>query len=251
MKQTSITVIGCGWLGFPLATRLVEMGHTVFGSTTTETKRESLEAVGIQSVIYSEDAPTLEEAAISSDWVVICFPPSKSTNYSQQIAQLLAQLNEKSNIIFTSSTGVYQETEGLVTEDSALMDNHPVKRAEEEVLRYSSRATILRLAGLIGSTRHPIYSLSKKTVLFANSGVNLVHLEDVLQALFLVISYEVTGEVFNVCNPAHPSKVDYYSHEAEKRGLELPLFEFSTTCTKTVDSSRSLDVLKMHYHSLR
>ena len=43
----SIGILGCGWLGFPLAKKLIEDGHTVSGTTTSSDKLEVLENEGI------------------------------------------------------------------------------------------------------------------------------------------------------------------------------------------------------------
>ncbi|WP_321539617.1 NAD(P)-binding domain-containing protein [Flavobacterium piscinae] len=45
MKQ--ISILGCGWLGMPLAKHLLQKGYSIKGSTTTETKLELLQNEGI------------------------------------------------------------------------------------------------------------------------------------------------------------------------------------------------------------
>mgnify|MGYP003615968040 CR=1 FL=1 len=40
-----ISILGCGWLGFPLAQKLIETGYEVKGSTTSESKLEALKKV--------------------------------------------------------------------------------------------------------------------------------------------------------------------------------------------------------------
>ena len=42
MQKETITILGCGWLGLPLAQTLVKEGYSVKGSTTTEDKLEVL-----------------------------------------------------------------------------------------------------------------------------------------------------------------------------------------------------------------
>ncbi|MEO0901041.1 MAG: NAD(P)-binding domain-containing protein, partial [Bacteroidota bacterium] len=44
----SIGVLGCGWLGFPLAQKLVEQGYEVHGSTTSPEKLNLLQSKGIE-----------------------------------------------------------------------------------------------------------------------------------------------------------------------------------------------------------
>ena len=42
-----ISILGCGWLGFPLAKSLQKKGFIINGSTTTEEKISSLKNEGI------------------------------------------------------------------------------------------------------------------------------------------------------------------------------------------------------------
>ena len=43
-QKDEISIMGCGWLGLPLAAQLVKAGYNVKGSTTTPEKLEVLQA---------------------------------------------------------------------------------------------------------------------------------------------------------------------------------------------------------------
>ena len=43
----TISLLGCGWLGLPLAKQLIEKGYTVKGTTTTEDRMSVLECAGV------------------------------------------------------------------------------------------------------------------------------------------------------------------------------------------------------------
>ena len=45
--MTKISILGCGWLGFPLAKALLSKGLSVKGSTTSSEKLATLEKAGI------------------------------------------------------------------------------------------------------------------------------------------------------------------------------------------------------------
>jgi 3-hydroxyisobutyrate dehydrogenase-like beta-hydroxyacid dehydrogenase len=49
--MTKISILGCGWLGLPLAKAIVENGFSVKGSTTSTDKLTALENAGINSWI--------------------------------------------------------------------------------------------------------------------------------------------------------------------------------------------------------
>jgi 3-hydroxyisobutyrate dehydrogenase-like beta-hydroxyacid dehydrogenase len=59
-----ISILGCGWLGFPLGKYLVEKGHFVKGSTTSESKIALLSKVGIEPFLL-KFSPQIEVLIIS------------------------------------------------------------------------------------------------------------------------------------------------------------------------------------------
>ena len=60
MKQ--ISILGCGWLGLPLAKALLENGFLVKGSTTSVEKLSVLENSGIHPFLIA-----LESNSVSGD----------------------------------------------------------------------------------------------------------------------------------------------------------------------------------------
>ena len=59
-----IAVLGCGWLGFPLAISLIKNGHIITGTTTSVSKIPTLSEKGINAKIWSLNQPNLEEISI-------------------------------------------------------------------------------------------------------------------------------------------------------------------------------------------
>ena len=51
-----VSILGCGWLGLPLAKSLIEKGFSVNGSTTSVEKIPILESLGIQTSIVTLSA---------------------------------------------------------------------------------------------------------------------------------------------------------------------------------------------------
>ena len=52
--MTTISLLGCGYLGFPLAIELIKKGYYVKGSTTTPTKLQQLKKTGA-SMSFGEE----------------------------------------------------------------------------------------------------------------------------------------------------------------------------------------------------
>jgi nucleoside-diphosphate-sugar epimerase len=245
-------VIGCGWLGFPLAVRLKELGHDVYGSSTREQKMALLEENGIFGFVFDGfEQSKIPEKIQHVDLLIVNFPPSRSMDYKAQVQDLIAQFSPETNVIFTSSTGVYQDAEGICDETAPCILDHPVYLAEEVVRKSGKSATILRLAGLISEDRNPVKYLSGKLNADGQKVVNLVHREDVIEAIVAVVKNKVWNETFNVCIPEHPTREAYYSKQAKLAQLPAPTFSFSIGMGKEVDSSKMQKQLSFRYsHSL-
>lgn len=234
-----ITIIGCGWLGLPLGIELLKDGHEIFGSTTSENKIQVLTNSGICPFLYNGfDQSDIPEFARNTDCLIINFPPSKSSNYASQIKALLDQFPSNCKVIYTSSISVYENVEGDVDESCELNKLSSVYLAEKEIQEDLKQSVILRLAGLIGSERHPVKHLSGKTINDSNMLVNLVHLNDVIGAIKKVIISDKWNETYNVCYFEHPTKHEYYTNAAIERSLPLPIFEFSHKVGKKIKSDK-------------
>ena len=234
-----IGVIGCGWLGMPLAQHLVQSGYKVKGTTTTESKLAKLEALGIKgyAITITEEGVhgPIEHFLEGLSTVFINIPPrlrkDPSGNYTKKISFLLDKITESnvSYVLFASSTAVYGNAEGTVNEDSPVTPSTASGKqlvACEEMLSSNINFTscIIRFAGLIGNDRHPITTLSKKgEVANGNHPINLIHLDDCISLVHYLISNQCSG-IYNAVDDAHPSKKEYYTQMAISRQLPIPSF---------------------------
>jgi NAD dependent epimerase/dehydratase family./NAD binding domain of 6-phosphogluconate dehydrogenase. len=236
-----IGVLGCGWLGLPLAQHLVEGGFEVYGTTTSKEKVHELEKLGIvpYQIALSEDTITgdIEGFLSHVDILIINVPPklrhgnAESFIEKMKLLHSMIQNSSVSKILFVSSTAVYGDEDGDVTEDTP---PNPVTESGKQLLAseqlFSNDSdrltTILRFGGLIGPNRHPIKQLSgKKDLKNGHHPVNLIQLEDCIHMITTIINEEYWGEIFNGVYPLHPSKKEYYSNEAKKRGVPPPEYQ--------------------------
>jgi nucleoside-diphosphate-sugar epimerase len=211
MKE-KITIIGGGWLGVQLAEALYDYGYTIAISSRDPKKRLFFENNKWKSLsITFSDTSVNINPLVETDVLIIGLPPTGFTNYPLMISSLLSAFSTTTRVIFLSSTGVYANSTGRVSEESALMQEHPLVVAENIIL-HASNWCILRLGGLIGPKRHPIHSLIKKVAPLndGDSPVNLVHSHDVIQAIKMIVNQKVNEKIFTICNPEHPCRHDYY-----------------------------------------
>ena len=254
-----ISILGCGWLGLPLAEKLIEKGHAVKGSVTSPEKITVLQGKGISPYII--DLNTILGAGVhdflqDSEVLIIAIPPKvkqdNSLSYPEKLQALLPYIVKSgiNKVLFTSSTSVYADAPDIpviteYTTPNPDTDSGKQVLAAEQVLQSSTdfKTTILRLGGLIGGDRHPVYHLAGRAgIPNPYAPVNLADRDMIIEVIVQIIEVDIFGNVFLVVNPEHPTRKLYYTNEAKKHGLPLPKFSDAVTCVgKLVEGSVLFD----------
>lgn len=263
--MTQISILGCGWLGLPLATALLENGFAVKGSTTSDGKLSVLKNLGIQPYLIAlsenETVGNLNDFLDDSNILIIDVPPklrgSEKENFVSKIRNLIPfiEISAVENVIFISSTSVYGEDNLIVTEETELNpDTESGKQlVQAEHLLQSNpnfKTTILRFGGLIGEDRHPIKFLAGRTnIENPNAPINLIHQDDCIGIILKILRQAQNNnlewnETFNATAPFHPSRKEYYTQKAIEFNLVLPEFNSENlTFGKTILSSKVESIL--------
>jgi nucleoside-diphosphate-sugar epimerase len=258
--MTQISILGCGWLGLPLAKALLQNGFSVNGSTTSSEKLSVLENSGIQPFLISLESKSvsgnMEDFLRGSETLIIDIPPKlrgdSKENFVGKIETLIPFI-EKSNIenvLFISSTSVYSDTNSIVSEET---EPHPETESgkqlleAEQVLQSNSKfkSTILRFGGLIGEDRHPIQFLAgRENIENPNAPINLIHQEDCIGIIQQILRQNCWNETFNAVAPFHLSREDYYTQKAIEFNLALPKFNHEKISVgKTISNGKIKTIL--------
>ena len=236
----TVSILGCGWLGLPLALSLKEAGFSVRGSVRSPEQLPVLSEKGIDPYLIDIAPEVSGEGAdefFSSDVLFINFPPERrndiETYHEEQIENLIEAIPnpEGKMVIFASSTSVYLNTNGVVREQDSLYPDKPSGKALVRVERLLMEhpgidTTVIRFSGLIGYDRAPIKSIRrKKLVLNPDCPLNLIHRDDCIGIVRSVIDLDVRNTILNATCDEHPTRREYYSREARKYGIPPPFYE--------------------------
>lgn len=247
-----ITIVGLGWLGLPLAEYLSDKGYQVVG-----TKRQAIWHAHINCYPFSLDSPVYHEEWLNSDCLVINIPLNtvEPTTYVEAIKALILQAISQGvkHCIFISSTSVFPQQSATFDESSLTFAENERTEALITLEQWFSTLTIesdiLRLAGLVGKQRHPVHYLAGKNALKgANQPVNLVHLNDCLRAIETLIKRPNGKRIYHLCSPEHPTKSEFYSYAAKKRGLPpLHFLADNSPLNRKILATKICQELNFHY----
>lgn len=236
-SPTTVSILGCGYVGHPLAKRFVREGWRVRGATTTESKLTDLLGDGIEPYLLKL-TPTLEGTGrrdfFDSEILVINFPPGRKRSdvgafmeAAMESVFKYIRAGQVQKVLFISSTSVYSA--GYVREEDAgklppASASGTALLAAEDMLRNSSdiKTTILRYAGLYGYERHPGRYWSGRPLRNPENAVNLLHRDDAVGVVMEVVSQNCWGQTFNVCADMHPTRAEFYTQAALNLGIPPP-----------------------------
>ncbi|GIU47845.1 NAD(P)-dependent oxidoreductase [Shewanella sairae] len=245
----TISIVGCGWFGFPLAKALKNLNLEVFGSKRNSQDALGLKAFGIRGFkldldddVHLQESEAEIKAALATDALVVNIPPAlrkAPEAYLKRLAKLQKLINghKYKKLIFVSTTGVYPDQDKELSEHEAAAHSDVSNKLlqAEAMFVNEPNCTIVRFAGLVGPKRHPGRFLAGKSDLSGeNSAVNLVHLNDCVKAISALLSTESTSRIYNVCAPIHPSRKAFYTQAASNIGLIAPQFLNDGNCQSRV-----------------
>lgn len=270
--MSTISIIGAGWLGQPLALRLKQLGHQVYASKTQQDGAYKLVENGLCGFVC-----LLPESNSSSDYkqlvrnlqtqqcdiLIGSFPPGFRSGNGEEYAQrwkYLTQAAKEANvqkIIMISSTTVYPATHTTVTEEDAslkLSQTVPLfsssamimLQAEQYVIDSGIEYDIVRCSGLIGPNRHPSRFASKLKQISQAAPANMLHLEDAIDSVIFTLSH-LRNQIVNATCPETVSKAEFYQAALNAVGSTEKLPNIVKTSDKRISSKKLVD-LGYQYH---
>lgn len=257
-----VSILGCGWLGLPLAKFFINSGYEVRGSTTSHKKLSILKSKKIIpfQIILNPDAKGDElNSFFDSDYLIINIPPPRNSNpeefHLEQIQSVINELKKSrcGKLVFVSSTSVYGNTNSEFNEDSPANPETASGKALVKVEEYlrseiNLKITLIRFGGLIGEDRNPArYFAGRKNIPGGNTPVNLIHRKDCIGIIKTIVENEIWNETINGVSPIHPIKKEFYTKAAANLKIALPEFDEEIVPYKIVSSKKIQKLLNYNF----
>jgi len=249
-----LVIFGCGYLGAEVARVALHEGARVEALTRNPEKAATLRDAGLSNVLVADLASTSWHAdlAAGADLVVNTVssggPETYRRSYVEGMQSILgwAALGRQpvGTLVYTSSTSVYPQGEGITIDESAdapgATPNGAIIRESETVLEQAPAATIarwfiLRLAGIYGPGRHHLLDQLREGALLLNGvgdhRLNIAHRDDIVAAIFACLRAgpDVERGIFNVADHAPARRTEVVHWLSAQLGRAAPGFDGSTT----------------------
>jgi len=261
-NKKEINLLGCGWLGFPLALNLISRGFAIKGSTTSPEKMQALKAAGIDPFLVQFDQSLPEpklDSLLEGEILIVSVPPGRRTakgsdNYKRMGDMLFSQIPKSriSKLIFISSTSVYSDSNRILTESSEIspetLSGKLIAEVERSLLALPMNVIVLRLAGLFGPGRSPGRFFSgKSNIPNGLAPVNMIHQDEVIALINALIDSDTAKGIYVGSTPSHPTKQEFYTLAARLDKLPEPNFIPEKLNWKIVESERVEQELGFSY----
>ena len=251
MVGRKISVLGGGWLGYPLAKNLVKLDARVNISTRSQKRKDSFH-INTKTNVNTEnkalssfliDIENLNDDVnefLNAEVLVVNITNKNIPAFTNLIESI--EQSPIKHVMFISSTSVYPDNNSMISEDQGLeLTEHPLSQIEWLFKQSNSfDTTVVRFSGLIGYERHPgRFFRNGKTIKNAQAKVNLIHRDDCLNIICKIINEDIWSEDFNACSDYHPNKQEFYSYAAQSLGVTSAKCEIGTTpAFKIIDNAK-------------
>lgn len=235
----NVSILGCGWLGKPLAISMLDLGFLVKGSTTSNIKFKELKSLQIEPHVIDISVTKDFDSFLSSDILIIAITSKEMNAYKRFVEHIERSSIQK--VIFISSTSVYPMSNSIVSEETETIKS-PLSEIEN-FFRYNScfDTTIIRFAGLFGPGRHPGTWFENSVKIPHPKGfVNLIHQEDCIKIIQEVINKNYWNDTLNACSNHHPTRKEFYTNARKKINVKFPVFEETMDLKYKIVSSKKL-----------
>jgi len=218
-------IIGCGYIGLPLALRLKEAGHEIHAWVHSAASAESLAAHHFHRLVTGSVADPRLWDAVSEDYdlVIHCASSGRGGEAAYEEvflrgARMMGEREPRARKIFVSSTSVYGQTQGeVVTEESPAEPLTATGRILREAERAAlgSGATVVRSTGIYGPGRGVLFEKFRRgEAVIEGDGlrwINQIHQRDLVAALAHLIEAGAPGEIYNATDDTPVTQLDFYA----------------------------------------
>jgi nucleoside-diphosphate-sugar epimerase len=211
--MAKILIIGCGSIGYALATHLADAGHDVTGI-----KRSIPSSYAKNITLFRADITSASDiATLATDFEHIFFIVATGRNEStyhdiyetglNNLLQHFVQGGSTAPWLFVSSTSVYGQTQGEWVDETS--ETTPTKytsqkivAAEQTLMAHNLNNVIVRFSGIYGPGREYLLRLAQQAPVIQQQPpyyTNRIHQRDCVNVLVFLLEQRLAGVTLEQC----------------------------------------------------
>jgi nucleoside-diphosphate-sugar epimerase len=235
--RAHILIVGCGYVGLRLATRLNGM-FDVTGIVRSAGSADALERKGVRAVAVDLDRARLgthipERLEQAATFYLAPPPPQGESDLRLDHFLQLATVPPAA-FVYISTTGVYGDTKGALVDESTPVDplTERARRrvSAEEMIRVwcterRVRRVVLRVPGIYGPGRLSLERLRAREPVVRpdEAGIsNRIHVDDLVEACVAAVTNSEARGVYNITDGNACTSTDFLDRVAHFANLAPP-----------------------------
>ncbi len=238
-------IVGCGFLGTRIASRLIERGDVVYGTSTTPQGARRLAALHVRPLIADVTSPVTLSAqrdiaqGQSLDLYYLVPPGGRKQHRAPRDVVIDGMANTLRAIgpanvqraVLASTTAVFDQSDDQIIDADTPTDPQSPRakllhEGELQWLAAGEQFRVVRLAGLYGPGRvvgERALRDSAPMVGRPDALINLIHVDDAARLLIAVAESDTAARIELGCDGHPVERLDYYRYLAKLTGLSEPI----------------------------
>lgn len=257
--MSKIVILGCGYVGWVLARRLIARGDPVRATTTTEAKLTELTALGAEPLLLRpDDSDAMNDAMKEAEIVVHLAPPAKNAGAAEAVQAIARSIRGKLRAyVYASTSGTFgQKTDpeawvDETTEPENVGPSGQIRLDYERALAATGLPLrILRIAGIYGPGRTLRESIERDALILfeGQPPTSRIHVEDLVRLLEAMMQ-ERAPKLAIACDAEPATTLDVARYTCKLLGRDPPE-PVPLEDAKRVLSPRALE-MRLGGHRLR
>jgi nucleoside-diphosphate-sugar epimerase len=230
-----ILVVGCGYVGRPLALLWQKEGHEITAWVHSPETAAALASDRFAGIVVGSVADEMIWRRLGRyDRVIHCASsgrggPAAYREVFVEGIQAMVTHQPQARLLMVSSTSVYGQTQGeIVTEESAAEPSSETSRIlrEAEHIALRAEAIVVRSSGIYGPGRAVLFEKLRRgeTVIEGDGSrwLNQIHQRDLVVALDRAMAAAQPGEIYNASDDESTTQHAFYAWCSEFLGVPMP-----------------------------
>ena len=240
MHKINISIVGCGYIGKKVASKLLSLGASVECYVHSIGSKEACEALSLRvNILELDNSDFSNEWHVQDNNVIAYFaPPPRQGVIDTRMTNFISTLERLDSIpdkiVLISTTGIYGDCQGEWIDESRAVNPqadraHRRLSAENQLQQFCQskkiECIIFRVPGIYAMDKLPVKRISsgEPIVNAIDSGyTNRIHAEDLSEFCVEALMQKIKPGIYNCCDGNPSTMNDYFVRVADFLGIDRP-----------------------------